>query len=131
MIGHKSGNPIAHTNAHTGVHVSARELARFGYLMLRHGRWNGTQLVPEPWIDLATRTSQPMNPNYGHLWWVNTEGSQWAGLPTDAFAAIGYRSNRCYVVPSLDLVVARVGSGPSTWDESELIEGIAGAVVAN
>src|SRR4051794_5549107 len=28
-----------HTNAHTGIHVSARELARFGYLMLRGGRW--------------------------------------------------------------------------------------------
>jgi len=126
-----SGAIGPHTNAHTGVHVSARELARFGYLMLHQGRWNDTQLVPGPWIDLATTTSQTMNPNYGHLWWVNTARSQWTGLPADAFAAIGYRSNRCYVVPSLDLVVARVGSGPSTWDEAELIEGIADAVVAN
>src|SRR5690242_21395398 len=54
-----------HTNAHTGVHVSARELARFGYLMLRGGRWEGRQVVAASWVAEATRTSQPLNPSYG------------------------------------------------------------------
>jgi hypothetical protein len=40
----------------------------------------------------------------------------------------GFRSNRCYIVPSLDLVVARVGSGPATWDEQGLIGRIVEAV---
>src|SRR5204863_9970146 len=35
-----------HTNAHTGIHVSARELARFGYLMMRQGRWGGRRSRP-------------------------------------------------------------------------------------
>ncbi|MGH2381856.1 MAG: serine hydrolase domain-containing protein, partial [Candidatus Limnocylindria bacterium] len=118
-----------HTNAHTGVHLSARELVRFGYLLLRGGRWGARQLLQRWWIELATRTSQDLRPVYGYLWWVNSTGRQWPGLPTDAFAASGYRSNRCYVIPSLDLVVARVGSGPPTWDEPELIEGVVGAVV--
>ena len=39
-----------HTNAHTGIHVSARELARFGYLALHRGRWEGRQVVPEGWM---------------------------------------------------------------------------------
>ncbi len=30
-----------HTNAHVGLHISARELARFGYLALHQGAWNG------------------------------------------------------------------------------------------
>jgi CubicO group peptidase (beta-lactamase class C family) len=118
-----------HTNAHTGIHVSGRELARFGYLMLHRGLWNGVQLVPLWWVDLSTRSSQDLNPSYGYTWWVNTSGTRWPGLPRDAFALSGYRSNRCYVIPSLDLVVARVGSGPPAWDENGLIGGIVDAVI--
>jgi hypothetical protein len=51
-------------------------------------------------------------------------------LPTDAFAAMGYMSNRRYVVPSLDLAVARVGAGPGAWDEGGLIGGIVAAITA-
>jgi CubicO group peptidase (beta-lactamase class C family) len=117
-----------HTNAHTGIHISARELARFGYLMLHKGNWAGEQLLPAWWVDLATRTSQELNPNYGYTWWVNTQGSQWPALPRDAFALMGYRSNKCYIIPSLDLVVARIGSGPSTWNEG-LIDDIVAAIL--
>lgn len=117
-----------HTNAHTGIRISARELARFGYLALHYGVWNGRQLVPRWWMDLATRSSQDLNPSYGYTWWVNAAGTQWPGLPKDAFALSGYRSNRCYIIPSLDLVVARVGSGPPTWNEEGLIGGIVDAV---
>ncbi len=120
-----------HTNAHTGIYVSARELARFGYLMLHRGTWQGRQLVPEWWVDLATRSSQELNPNYGYTWWVNTAGSRWPRLPRDSFALAGYRSNRCYVVPSLDLVVARVGSGPTNWEEQGLISGVVAAIISD
>jgi len=85
--------------------------------------------VPRWWVELATRTSQPYNPDYGFLWWVNTAGTKWPALPRDAYAAIGYRSNRCYVIPSLDLVVARVGTGPVAWDEQELIGSVVRAVI--
>ena len=118
-----------HTNAHTGVHVSARELARFGYLALHRGKWGEAQVVPEWWLDLATQTSQAHNPNYGYTWWVNTAGANWPGLPRDAFALSGFRSNRCYVVPSLDLVVVRIGTGTPTWDEQGLITGIVKAIL--
>ena len=124
-----AGHLGPHTNAHSGFIVSARDLARFGYLFLRGGLWRGEQLVPRAWVELATRSSQDLNPSYGYGWVVNTQGTTWPYLPTDAFAANGFRSNRCYVVPSLDLVVARVGSGPMLWDESFLLERIVTAVV--
>jgi CubicO group peptidase (beta-lactamase class C family) len=124
-----SGHIGPHTNAHTGVHVSARELARFGYLCLHQGAWQGKQLIPQWWMELATQTSQDLNPSYGYTWWVNTRGTYWSFLPSDTFALMGYRCNKCYVIPSLDLVVARVGSGPATWDEQVLIGGIAEAVI--
>jgi len=117
-----------HSNAHTGIHVSARELARFGYLVLHKGAWAGQQLIPGWWHDLATQTSQEDNPAYGYTWWVNTCGAQWPSLPRDTFSLEGYRSNRCYIIPSLDLVVARVGSGPAMWHESLLMDEVVEAI---
>jgi CubicO group peptidase (beta-lactamase class C family) len=118
-----------HTNPHTGAHISARELARFGYLALHKGRWNGKEILPEWWQELVTKSSQNLNPSYGYTWWVNTPGIRWPGLPRDMFAMEGFRSNRCYVIPSLDMVVARVGSGPSTWHEPGLITRLAKAIL--
>ena len=117
-----------HTNPHTGVHISAREFARFGYLMLQGGVWNQQSIVPGDWLALATRPSQDLNPAYGYTWWVNTQGQIWPELPRDTFAARGYRANFCYVIPSLDLVVARVGSGPTVMDQRDLMAGIVGAI---
>ena len=118
-----------HTNAHTGIHITARDLARFGYLMLRNGTWNGRQLIPKWWIDLATKSSQDLVPTYGYLWWVNTNGAYWPGLPADMYALNGYNSNRCYIIPSLDLVVVRIGSGPPYWKEQGLIARVVDAVL--
>jgi CubicO group peptidase (beta-lactamase class C family) len=124
-----SGFVGPHTNAHTGIHVSARELARFGHLALHHGVWNGRQLIPRWWMDLATQTSQNLNPAYGYTWWTNAAGTLWPQGPSDAFALSGYRANICWIVPSLDLVVARVGSGPPTWHKPQLINSIVEAIV--
>jgi CubicO group peptidase (beta-lactamase class C family) len=118
-----------HTNAHTGIHVSAREMARFGYLMLRRGRWRDQQIVPEWWVEQSTRTSQELNPHYGFTWWVNTAGTLYPSLPRDAFAARGLHCNLCYVIPSLDLVVARLGSGPIQWTEGTFISRVVDAIL--
>jgi CubicO group peptidase (beta-lactamase class C family) len=96
--------------------------------MLHKGTWLGKRLVPEWWTELATRSSQQLVADYGYTWWVNTAGSCWPGMPRDMFALMGYRSNKCYIIPSLDLVVARIGSGPVNWHEPDFIGGIVGSV---
>lgn len=121
-LGSDDGGTGIHTMSFSGVHVSARELARFGYLMLRGGRWAAgaspaRALVPAWWLELCTRTSQPMNPRYGLTWWVNTAGTLWPAAPRDAFTALGYNTNMCAVIPSLDLVVVRTGLGPTDHAE--------------
>ena len=124
-----------HTNGDSGIYISSRELARFGYLALHNGVWDGKQLIPAWWMELATKTSQGMNPNYGYTWWVNSEGTSWpnlpmmAGLPSDAFALRGYNANNCYIIPSLDLVVARVGTGPVGWNDQGLIGAIVETII--
>jgi CubicO group peptidase (beta-lactamase class C family) len=118
QLGLDDGHIGAHTNPFSGVHIAARELARFGYLMLRQGVWQGQQIVAPWWLDLCTKTSQAHNPRYGFTWWVNTQGTLWPAAPRDAFSALGYNTNLCAVIPSLDLVVVRVGSGPTEQTET-------------
>jgi len=118
-----------HTNAHSGLRLSARDFARIGYLMAHQGAWEGKQIVPKWWMEVATKSSQELNRSYGYTFWVNTNGGQWPQAPRDAFAFKGYASNRCYVVPSLDLVVVRLGYGPPNWPEDALLPAVLGAIV--
>jgi CubicO group peptidase (beta-lactamase class C family) len=107
MTGLRHEMPAGKTLPYTGLHITARDAARFGYLFLRRGMWNGTRILSEAWIDQACRASQDVNPNYGYLWWVNTNGF-WKSLPRDAFSAQGMYGNNVTVLPSHDMVVVRL-----------------------
>jgi CubicO group peptidase (beta-lactamase class C family) len=124
-----SGHIGPHTNAHSGLHLSARDFARLGYLLAHDGQWQDKQLVPQWWIQTATRSSQQLNPSYGYTFWVNTDGVLWPAAPRDAFAFRGYGANRCYVVPSLDLVVVRIGDAPPNWGEESLLPAVLAAII--
>jgi CubicO group peptidase (beta-lactamase class C family) len=54
-----------------GMFINAWDMARFGYLFLNHGKWNGKQLISEKWQDKA-RSPGPVNPGYGFCnWFLN------------------------------------------------------------
>lgn len=109
------------------VEGSARDLARFGLMVLRRGAWGEKRVVSEAYLKEATRPSQESNPCYGYLWWLNgggsyrlpddgpddpaREGRLCADVPADAVAALGARDQKLYVIPSLDLVIVRLGGG--------------------
>jgi len=100
-------------------------MARFGLLILRNGMWDDRRLVSAAYIKESTATSQKLNPAYGYLWWLNGkasfklaggregQGMLWPDCPADAFGALGAQDKKIYVVPSLDLVVARHGGAAS------------------
>jgi CubicO group peptidase (beta-lactamase class C family) len=119
-----AGNPLTYT----GLHASCRDLARFGYLYLKRGRWaGGAQIVPEAYVAESTATSSDVNAAYGYLWWVNQDGhwvlpsaparSEGDGplipdAPIGAFAALGLQSQIISVDPSAGVVVTRIGGAP-------------------
>jgi CubicO group peptidase (beta-lactamase class C family) len=120
--------PWASSAIATGFAASARDLARFGLLILAGGTWNGETVVEDTaYLTEMLRPSQALNPSYGLLWWVNDQASSmsWAippvttagplipAAPPDLIAAQGARDRKLYVVPSLDLVVARLGDNGS------------------
>ena len=118
-----------HTCAHVGMHISAREFARVGYLALKKGVWRDQVIVPRWWLDLATQSSQDLNPGYGYTFWVNSTGAHWPNLATDMFAFEGHTTNRCYIIPSLDLLVVRIGAGPIRWNEQDFISAIVDTII--
>ena len=87
-----------------GLVINARDEARFGYLMLRQGRWGRRQIVSSAWIKQAT-TRGPVGPDYGCLWWLNTEQKAWPDAPATSYAALGAGQNTIWVDPEHDLVV--------------------------
>jgi CubicO group peptidase (beta-lactamase class C family) len=76
-----SGN----TRTFMGLQSTCEDLARFGYLFLRGGEWDGTQVVSEEWVDAAVgQPSQELNSAYGYLWWLNRPGPQGGALQATA-----------------------------------------------
>jgi CubicO group peptidase (beta-lactamase class C family) len=112
----KSGDSTRSRYLAYHMHFSTRDMARIGYLMLRHGKWNGRQVVPADWVDESTRPFTPvseMNPpqrrdgpfGYGYLWWV-WDGPSATGAYEGAYGGHGAVGQHIIVVPKLDLVVA-------------------------
>jgi CubicO group peptidase (beta-lactamase class C family) len=88
-----------------GMWSNSRDLARYGYLMLRHGNWNGKQLLSASWIKQATTPGGPANaPDYGYLWWLNSKGGK-ADIPRTSYSAQGNGTNSIWIDPDHDLVV--------------------------
>jgi CubicO group peptidase (beta-lactamase class C family) len=90
---------------------TARNWARIGLLYLNDGVWSGERLLPEGWTKfVSTPAPAWKDSTYGAMVWVNASGV-W-NLPKDAFAFRGAGGQDTYVVPSLDLVVVRMGHFP-------------------
>src|SRR5580765_3908241 len=87
-----------------GVWISSLDLARFGLLWLRGGRWGERQILPADYVAAALRPSAH-GPDYGFLWWLNSKQQNWPGLPANAFGARGAGSNTVFCSPDHDLVV--------------------------
>ncbi len=89
-----------------GVWINSWDMARFGYLWLRGGKWGDRQIVPPAFVKAAITPSKVSNsPDYGYLWWLNTQGKNYPGLPPTAFGAKGAGSNTITISPDHDLVV--------------------------
>jgi len=87
-----------------GMFISTADLARFGLLMERDGRWGAQQVVRSDWVRAMTTPSKP-RPDYGLLWWLNTDRKAMPAAPASAFWAAGFGGNYVYVDREHDLVI--------------------------
>ncbi|HLW99463.1 MAG TPA: serine hydrolase [Candidatus Acidoferrales bacterium] len=101
-----------------GMFINAYDMARFGFLFLHDGKWNGRTLVSDKWIQMA-RTPGPANKDYGFAnWFLNTDRKPWPNAPATAVCFLGNGSNVIYVDQQNDIVavVRWISSGTALND---------------
>jgi CubicO group peptidase (beta-lactamase class C family) len=98
-----------------GLHLKPRDLAKFGQMVLDHGRWQGQQVVDSAWIAASTQkqvetdySSGPEIRHYGYYWWVLP---QWT-----AIEAWGNGGNFILILPQRQMVIV-LTSMPDTDDD--------------
>ena len=87
-----------------GMFIHAFDMARFGYLTLRRGKWKERQLLSTQWVDKPL-TPTPAEPGYGFMnWYNNRDRKLLPSAPASAFAHLGIGTNMIYVDPENELV---------------------------
>ncbi|RFP19293.1 MULTISPECIES: serine hydrolase [unclassified Duganella] len=112
---HRNGDPARSRHLAYHFHLSTRDMARLGQLMLQQGSWNGRQLLPADWVSRITTPVTPaadMHPpstarrrlDYGLLWWIPALP---AGSPLEgAYMAWGYYGQYILVIPQQHMVIS-------------------------
>jgi CubicO group peptidase (beta-lactamase class C family) len=102
-------DPQGVTFGYKGLWMTPREMAKFGFLYLNLGWWDGQQIVPAAWVEASQqdRFTDPYQ-NYGYQWWINPD--------LGYYTAVGYSDQRIFILPELDMVV--VITSPITNEDS-------------
>lgn len=107
---------------------NARSMARFGILVQNNAVWSTDTLMKDTsYFRKMINTSQNLNLSYGYLWWLNGKSSymlpqtqfvfsgSWApDAPQDMIAALGKDGQILNVVPSMGIVLVRMGEAPDS-----------------
>jgi hypothetical protein len=113
---HRGDFVMPHANGAGSTALHATDALRFGYCLLRGGRWRDQDLVPAEYIALCHQPS-PFNPHtpFSLQFEHNADGHV-AGAPRDAFYKSGAGGFGLFVVPSLDVVIYKLGGSNGQYD---------------
>jgi CubicO group peptidase (beta-lactamase class C family) len=106
---HQANGDLLHTPGEAGIALSSTDILRFGYMLLNGGMWGRRQLVPRRYVDLLSHPS-PFNPHspFSLMFEVNADGHV-PCAPRDAYFKSGAGGCALYVIPSLDMVIYKMG----------------------
>jgi CubicO group peptidase (beta-lactamase class C family) len=113
---HRGDYDMPHANGAGSIALHATDALRFGYCLLHKGQWAGKQIVPADYIALCNQPS-PFNPHcpFTLQFEQNSDGHV-AGAPHDAFYKSGAGGFGIFIVPSLDLVIYKLGGNNGQYD---------------
>lgn len=104
-----------------GLSANPKDLAKFGLLYLKKGRWNGKQIIPEHWVEAtqARDTIEGRSHAYSNCFWLDTYPLENKFNKNDFFAG-GFKGQIIYVNPENNTVIVRTGKSESTvhWGRS-------------
>jgi CubicO group peptidase (beta-lactamase class C family) len=112
----RGGFRMPHANGAGSIAVHATDALRFGYCLLHRGEWNGKQLVPADYVAQCGRPSK-FNPHTPFsLQFEDNADAHVPGAPRDAFWKSGAGGFGLIIVPSLDLVIYKMGGNNGQYD---------------
>jgi CubicO group peptidase (beta-lactamase class C family) len=100
-------DPQGNTRGWGHLQLQPQDMAKFGYLFLNDGVWEGRRLLPPGWMSESTRLHfdpWPRGHGYGLLWWLQCASSK-------SDAPDGPAEARCYG----PLQAQQHGFGPVQW----------------
>jgi CubicO group peptidase (beta-lactamase class C family) len=106
-IKNKEGHP--HTGG--GLYLRPLDMAKFGLLYLRNGKWRDRQVVPDWWVEeslkkhvtFSGRRSRKQT-GYGYLWWIQEPDPSGSG-GSDIYSARGHGGQFIFIIPEHRMVV--------------------------
>jgi CubicO group peptidase (beta-lactamase class C family) len=106
---HQAIGDLPHTPGESGIALRSTDALRFGYMLLNQGMWRDQQLVPRKYVELLGQPS-PFNPHspFSLMFEVNADGHV-PRAPHDAYFKSGAGGCGMYVIPSLDMVIYKMG----------------------
>jgi len=104
--------PSGITCCHGDIYITPRDMAKFGYLFLKKGMWNGTRIISEEWVNNSFRNhiTPPVNwaYGYGYLWWLRRFYA--GGRIYNSFNAEGWGGQQIIIIPDENIVVVFTGA---------------------
>jgi CubicO group peptidase (beta-lactamase class C family) len=115
---HRGNFDMPHANGAGAIALHATDTLRFCYCLLHQGKWGERQLAPADYVDLCNKPSR-YNPHGPFaLQFENNSDGHVAGAPRDAFFKSGAGGFCIFIVPSLDLVIYKLGGSDAQYDPS-------------
>jgi CubicO group peptidase (beta-lactamase class C family) len=104
----------------TDISLDPYDMAKFGFLYLNEGQWDGEQIISAGWVRESSKphtltSNQHIQPYYGYQWWVNPD--------LDFYNAAGAGGNYIIVVPEKDMVVVFTGNNTGSLGRDKWWEG--------
>ncbi|HEV2472380.1 MAG TPA: serine hydrolase [Chthonomonadales bacterium] len=115
---HRGNFVMPHANGAGSIAVHATDALRFCYCLLRHGLWQSKQLIPASYVALLNRPSKYNPHSPFSLMFENNSDGHVPGAPRDAYWKSGAGGFAIYIVPSLDLVIYKMGGDNDQYDPS-------------
>ena len=105
----------------TNLSMTPVDMAKFGYLYLKKGLWDGKQIIPKEWIEASTQKQITVDKvqDYGYLFWLRTIKDKVHNKDYFTYRADGYGGQIIIVIPDLDMVSVITANSDQTFNEKQ------------
>lgn len=123
-IGVSVDNWVSNNNGYYGggygLSMKPVDMAKFGYLYLNNGLWDGKQIIPKEWIEESTQkqVSANVDMDYGYLFWLQTIQDKVHNKEYFTYRADGAGGQKIMVIPDLDMVVVITANENSSSNDN-------------